>query len=238
MYELPGDDAGRLFAVNEAQRQSCLQAMGLTPWVAHRPLPGAAPTPELEWPAEPEPDPAEQIQEQLEQPRRQSRETAVTAARPAPQPPASAASTGEGVRFALHAFQAGDLWLVFQLSAPDAPGPGREEARLLAALLQIWGARPGNPRRLLCPLTPSQPLDRGQAGEVLNGFLGELGGRRLLLCVDESLAALVGDLERYRAHEAHGCRVLAVSSPAEMLAAPAEHKRRSWQAMVRAGFHG
>ncbi len=225
--------------VNEPQRQSWLRAMGLTPWVARHRLPGAAPTPELEWPAEPEPDhPAEQIQEQLERQPPPSAGNGEVASSPAPQPAASAASADKGVRFALNAFQAGELWLVFQLSAADAPGPGREEARLLAALLRIWGAQPGQPRRLVCPLTPSQPMDRGQAGEVLNAFLGELGGRRLLLCVEESLAELVARLERYRPCESDGRRMLAVSSPAEMLAAPFEHKRRSWQAMVRAGFHG
>ncbi len=35
--------------MNEASRQSYLRAMGLTPWVAHTPLPGAAPSPWLEW---------------------------------------------------------------------------------------------------------------------------------------------------------------------------------------------
>lgn len=47
-------------AVNELQRQSYLKTLGLTPWVARAPLPGAAPTPWAEWPevAEPEPIPA------------------------------------------------------------------------------------------------------------------------------------------------------------------------------------
>lgn len=35
--------------MNEASRQSYLRAMGLTPWVAHTPLSGAAPSPWLEW---------------------------------------------------------------------------------------------------------------------------------------------------------------------------------------------
>lgn len=36
--------------MNELQRQSYLKTLGLTPWVARVPLPGAAPTPWAEWP--------------------------------------------------------------------------------------------------------------------------------------------------------------------------------------------
>ena len=38
--------------MNEAQRQSYLRALGLTPWVARMPLPGAAPSEMLDWEAE------------------------------------------------------------------------------------------------------------------------------------------------------------------------------------------
>ena len=38
--------------MNEAQRQSYLRALGLTPWVARVPLPGAAPSVALDWEAE------------------------------------------------------------------------------------------------------------------------------------------------------------------------------------------
>ncbi|MFP1682492.1 hypothetical protein ACLD0W_08255 [Alloalcanivorax sp. C16-1] len=38
--------------MNEAQRQSYLRALGLTPWVARVPLPGAAPSEALDWEAE------------------------------------------------------------------------------------------------------------------------------------------------------------------------------------------
>ncbi len=38
--------------MNEAQRQSYLRALGLTPWVARTPLPGAAPSATLDWAAE------------------------------------------------------------------------------------------------------------------------------------------------------------------------------------------
>lgn len=37
--------------MNELQRQRYLKQMGFTPWVAATPLPGAAPSPLLEWPA-------------------------------------------------------------------------------------------------------------------------------------------------------------------------------------------
>lgn len=35
--------------MNEAQRQHYLKALGLTPWVARSPLPGAASSPLLDW---------------------------------------------------------------------------------------------------------------------------------------------------------------------------------------------
>ncbi|MGB1922677.1 MAG: hypothetical protein ACPHM2_05580 [Alcanivorax sp.] len=35
--------------MNEAQRQHYLKALGLTPWVARAPLPGAASSPLLDW---------------------------------------------------------------------------------------------------------------------------------------------------------------------------------------------
>ncbi len=38
--------------MNEAQRQSYLRALGLTPWVARTTLPGAAPSEPLDWAAE------------------------------------------------------------------------------------------------------------------------------------------------------------------------------------------
>ncbi|MBF1800787.1 hypothetical protein [Alloalcanivorax profundimaris] len=44
--------------MNEAQRQSYLRALGLTPWVALTPLPGAAPSETLDWDAETDGQPA------------------------------------------------------------------------------------------------------------------------------------------------------------------------------------
>ncbi len=44
--------------MNEAQRQSYLRALGLTPWVARAPLPGAAPSETLDWEAETDGQPA------------------------------------------------------------------------------------------------------------------------------------------------------------------------------------
>ncbi|MBM1145774.1 hypothetical protein GN155_018475 [Alcanivorax sp. ZXX171] len=44
--------------MNEAQRQSYLRALGLTPWVARTPLPGAAPSETLDWDAETDGQPA------------------------------------------------------------------------------------------------------------------------------------------------------------------------------------
>ncbi|MQX54493.1 hypothetical protein [Alcanivorax sediminis] len=41
--------------MNEASRQSYLKALGLTPWVARAPLPGAAPSPWLDWEEEQDP---------------------------------------------------------------------------------------------------------------------------------------------------------------------------------------
>lgn len=44
--------------MNEAQRQSYLRALGLTPWVARTTLPGAAPSETLDWDAETDGQPA------------------------------------------------------------------------------------------------------------------------------------------------------------------------------------
>lgn len=241
--------------MEEALRQQYLRAMGFTPWVARRRLPGAAATPLLPPMATGAPSleetPADQAleqalrgpahtpekQEKQEKPEKPEKTTA--AAQPQEEkPPARAAPQPVGERFGLDVHAVGDLRLVFQLSVPDAPEPGREESRLLAALLAVWGGRPGRPRRLRCPLHPGERVSAGEARELLNGFLGQVGGQRVLLCVDEHIAGMVGDLERYRPRDLEdGRRLLAVSAPAEMLAEPAVHKRASWRAMVEAGFN-
>ena len=231
--------------MDEGLRQQYLRAMGFTPWVARRPLPGAATTPLLPplVTATPpvEETPADQALEEVlrtpseeEKTPRATERAEQTEQGPTPEP----VSQSPGERFALDVHAVGDLRLVFQLSVPDAPEPGRDESRLLTALLAVWGGRPGRPRRLRCPLHSGETVTAAEARELLEGFLEQLGGQRLLLCVDEHLAGMLGDLERYRPRDLDdGRRLLAVSSPGEMLAEPAEHKRASWRAMVSAGFH-
>ena len=61
MYEsLVGHPTGAERPMNEAQRQHYLKALGLTPWVARAPLPGAASSPLLDWDDEEEQPAAEE----------------------------------------------------------------------------------------------------------------------------------------------------------------------------------
>lgn len=133
--------------MNEAQRQSYLRALGLTPWVARTTLPGAAPTEPLDWAAETGAgeSPAAPVEAtpvrtapgvgDAEQPAREAApadtaavDTAVEA--PASRAPAARDSVAEtparapapadaaGLTFTLEAHLAGDTWVVFQQEDP------------------------------------------------------------------------------------------------------------------------
>lgn len=231
--------------MNELQRQAYIRAMGFTPWVAGVALPGAAPTPTLA-PVEPPvaavPETPAAALRQDPAPSTERPPLPTVAATPAT-PPAAAREPARpagsaGPRFTLQAFATPNVWLVLEQEQADAPGFGREAQQLINSLLRIWQVGPGQPRRFLCP-PGGQPLPADQAAQALGAFLNGLargGAQRVLLCVSEETAALIMP-ERFRVQRGERGEWLAVSSLTEMLTQPAEHKRRTWQAMVGAGFH-
>lgn len=256
--------------MNEARRQWYLKALGLTPWVARMPLPGAAASPALDWQEEtdsapgqtPPTVPAGEVVAEATpvaspqrpadpRPAPQPPEPAVEAPRtetpPEPEPAADAQGgkavpAGATLTFTLEAHLAGDTWVVFEQEDAQAPGLGRYGAPLAAALLALFGAAPQRPRRFYCPLTADQPMNPEAAEQALRAFFDGLirqgGGERILLCLDEAHVRALFDGERYRAFTLGQRPALAVSTLAEMLAAPAQHKRLTWQAMQAAGFAG
>ena len=233
--------------MNELQRQSYLKAMGFTPWVAATPLPGAAPSPEIEMPAPsqvqaaPAGDPVAEINARLSVPTgmketrpEQPAEKGQAGSKAAPM----ATSMTTGPALTLLAYPVGELWLMVQQGRADAPGLSRDEQALLANLLRLWKVGPSeNPRRLTNP--PRGGFGRDEFAELLAGFVGALkglGARQVLCCVEEDVASMLRAGGRYRIFEQAGLRCLAVSSLAEMLADPPQHKRASWRAMQEAGF--
>ena len=234
--------------MNELQRQSYLKAMGFTPWVAAAPLPGAAPSPEIAMPEpvlEAEPgapgDPLAQINARLSA----GPDAPVSMQVPEPTQPAAEARQGPtatsmttGPALTLLAYPVAELWLLVQQGRADAPGLSREEQALLANLLRLWKVGPSeSPKRLANP--PRGGFGRDEFAELLAGFVGALkghGARQVLCCVDEQVADMLKAGARYQAFEQAGLRCLAISSLAEMLADPPQHKRASWRAMREAGF--
>lgn len=187
--------------MNEAQRQSYLTAMGLTPWVAHTPLPGAAASPWLDWeeeqdvpvaaPAaeagaaaalaspqsEPETaplvagEPAPSLKETLQTP--QPPKASPKAAEPVPEMPVATPVKGKGLVFTLEAHLGTSTWLLCAQEDAQAPGLGRFEAPLMASLLALFQGRPGRPRRFFCPLT-DQPMQSQEAAQALSAFIAGL----------------------------------------------------------------
>lgn len=247
--------------MNEAQRQHYLKALGLTPWVARAPLPGAASSPLLDWEDEEDqqvapvsPSPAQEalapappqtatlvVSEAPVQDAAQSPPRKATTATPEPAPPAPAVARGQGLTFTLEAHLGGDTWLLCAQEDSQAPGLGRFEAPLLANLLALFQARPQRPRRFFCPLT-EQPMPAQEAFQALSAFIVGLceraGGERVLLCLPEVLCDAVFLQPRYQPFTLGGRPALVISSLTEMLAEPVQHKKASWQAMQAHGFHG
>ena len=247
--------------MNEAQRQHYLKALGLTPWVARAPLPGAASSPLLDWedeeeqqvapatsaPAQETPAPAQPqtvapvVSEVPVQDTPPSSPPKATTGTPEPAPSAPAVARGKGLTFTLEAHLGGDIWLLCAQEDNQAPGLGRFEAPLMANLLALFQARPQRPRRFFCPLT-EQPMPAEEASQALSAFIAGLceqaGGEQVLLCLPEALCNALFDLPRYQPFELGGRRALVISSLAEMLADPAQHKKASWHAMQSHGFHG
>lgn len=272
--------------MNEALRQQYLKAMGLTPWVAQRPLPGAAPSPLLEDDAFDEapaaPSLASSLTARVESTSAPAAPTAVVSESPKAEslPPQEAASSAAPVvkeeqapgltsvvaatekadstpqvatqnaqpenqetplTFTLEAHQAGEVWLLCAQEDSQAPGLGRFEAPLMANLLALFQARPGQPRRFLCPLT-ADPMFASDAHAALDAFVAGLceqsGAEKVLLALPETLTRALFDVAPYTPFTLGGKTALAISSLAEMLADPVCHKRASWQAMQAHGFAG
>lgn len=263
--------------MNEAQRQSYLKAMGLTPWVARVALPGAAPSPALDWPEEeqanapaspgpavdvavpsralvdapsatPEPGPAAAADPEPEGSAAAALAKAPSARSVAPaqeptkeEAPAPAKAKVKGLTFTLEAHLGGTTWLLCAQEDSQAPGLGRFEAPLMANLLALFQGRPQRPRRFFCPLT-EQPMPADEAAQALSAFVAGLseqsGGERVLLCLPEALAEALFEQPRYQPFELGRLPALVISSLAEMLADPVQHKSASWQAMQAHGYDG
>ncbi|HEX5678736.1 MAG TPA: hypothetical protein VFX91_12290 [Alcanivorax sp.] len=246
--------------MNEAQRQSYLRALGLTPWVARTTLPGAAPSEPLDWAAETDAGESPAAASVEATPVRtapgvgdaeqtpgdgntgQPRADQPVAEAPAPAPRdsvAEAPAEAAGLTFTLEAYLAGDTWVVFQQEDAQAPGLGRYTGALAASLLAVFGAVPERPRRFYCPLT-REPMNAGQAAQALTAFFAGLarrhGGRQALICVEDTLAKAVLGGERFQTARLGEMPALAVHSLQEMLDRPAVAKKRSWRAMVENGF--
>ncbi|WP_101675886.1 hypothetical protein [Alloalcanivorax mobilis] len=245
--------------MNEARRQWYLKAMGLTPWVARAPLPGAAPSELLDWRIESENDegmagePATVAEATpVASPQRPASPPPAVTKQAAPPPveaepqraPEAAVVTGEApaLAFTLEAHLAGDTWVMFEQEDAQAPGLGRYGAPLAASLLAVFGVTPQRPRRFYCPLTADQPMSADEAAQALQAFVDGLarqaGGARVMLCLAEQHVLALFGAERYQPFTLGERPALAISTLAEMLAEPATHKARSWRAMVEGGFAG
>lgn len=220
--------------MRETRRQACLRALGLTPWVARSPLPGAAVSARLEPVSEPESAPAP-VRES-EAPAAAVAPDAAPASEPTA-PPKSAPDTG--LRFTLHALATPALLLMVQQSDPSAPEPGRGEQALLAALLRYFNAPDAQPRTFAWPL-PGADNEAEQARASLEAFAGRLCSDarlpRVLWLLEPELAQTLLGQPRFQPFRWRDLECLTVSNPQEMLEDPVARKRATWQAMVRHGF--
>lgn len=239
--------------MNELQRQAYLEALGFTPWVARTPLPGAAPTPVLE----PAPDSDRGLPRELhsdvqpEPPPAQNAAPAQTAP-PAPQPaaqPAQArpsgvtaneapaavqAATPAEAPLCMHACPMGDVLVLVEQQPADAPDLGRDARELLANLLRAFSRSEQRRRRFDWPMAH---VTEGTLEDFLVQFCQSLAPQQVVLVASEQTCQRLMQGERYQVHEHHGMRWLAISGLQEMLAEPAAHKRRSWEAIKLAGLH-
>lgn len=234
----------------EQTRQTWLQALGLTPWVATQRLPGAAPSRFIRLP---DTETATPTAAATATTATTAATTATTAAvptaelraiLPAATPKRSAAPAATPAVIApagnlavprLSVRLAGDTLLIAEQMDAQAPEPGRDEQLLLESLARLF-AKTAKTLALPCPAQPQE------AREMLAGFvlgMGQQGCRRVLLCLGESGCRFLCDIQpRFTAFTLSGAPALVVSSLAEMLAEPLEHKRKSWQAMREAGLGG
>jgi hypothetical protein len=231
--------------MNELQRQAYLQSLGFTPWVARQPLPGAASTPVLA----PEEMPVATPDVSAPAPAPEAPATArPLAERLAETPPASAPSrpsvesqpqpaadvSPAEAPLCMHACPLGDVLVLVEQQPADAPDLGRDARDLLANLLRAFGRGEQRRRRFDWPMAH---VMEGTLEDFLVQFCQSLAPQQVVLCASEESCQRLMQGERYRVHEHHGLRWLAISSLQEMLAEPVAHKRRSWEAIKQAGLH-
>lgn len=249
-------------ALLEPHRQAYLQALGLTPWVARRSVPAAAPSPVWAWP---QPlTPADAVPDPVPVPTAVSASNtapAATVEAPAGSGPLSAAldavpslapvapsdaaepalpeAAGEaGLTLTLEALWLGSLWLVVEQDDPHAPALGRDAQGLAQGLAALWGGRSQARRRFQFP-PERMRVSREETGQALDAFLRGLcraQAGQVLLCASEAVATAL-QRPRYQLHQHDGLSLLVVSALDEMLHTPAEHKRRTWQALLAAGYY-
>lgn len=224
--------------MQELRRQAYLKAMGMTPWVARRRLPGAPEPVLLERPAAPAPPPVIETP-RMPLPEAPRDDVSASSAWPSPVPRPDAPAESPGARFTLHAFAASGVLLVMQQADADAPEPGRAEQRMLAGLLRYFNARDRKPRTFAWPLAGMAVSD-DHAHASLEAFLRRLcqdsSCERVLWLLDEAMVARLLRGERFRPLDWAGLKSLPVASLAEMIDRPETFKRQSWRAMVRHGF--
>lgn len=243
--------------MNELQRQSYIKALGLTPWVAREPLSGAAPTPWADWPevaaVEPDVKPtATDVATNLhsDQNRAEGADASVgqgvvSAAVSAEAAKAhqdsvtasanvTARSAPPSMRVTLQAHQVGSMWLLVEQEDAQAPGLGREAQQLMNNMLAVFPGERRGTRRFIWPISDIA-MDDDALKQTFHSFTCALGGRILLCAGQVSVEKMLGQ-PRYKPVGDKPI-ILPVSSLAEMLENPAEHKRLTWQAMLAADFH-
>lgn len=247
--------------MNELQRQSYLKTLGLTPWVARVPLPGAAPTPWAEWPEVATPDTIREVTSTAgladvdasspanDVPPTNANATATVPAEAKPtikaampvtqgsgerdQTSAAVRSVPAGMRVTLQAHQVGSMWLLAEQEDAQAPDLGREAQQLLNNMLAVFPGERRGTRRFIWPISDIA-MDDEALKQTFQSFTRALGGRILLCAKAASVEKMLGQ-PRYQPCGDKPV-ILPVSALSEMLESPAEHKRLTWQAMLAADF--
>lgn len=229
--------------MNELQRQAYIKALGVTPWVAAVPLPGAAETPLLEWPEvaapaaaqlAPESEAASQVAP-ISLPTEPTRQAPVHQTAPIAEPQTERKAS-PSTQLTLQAHQVGDVWVIAEQEDASAPDLSREALQLLQNLLAIFPGQRKSVRKFLWPLS-DVAMDDAALGKTFHSFTRGLGGK-ILLCVSEQSCSACLNAPRFALHsEDNSPAILPVSSLQEMLQNPVEQKRRTWQAMLATGFY-
>lgn len=229
--------------MNELQRQAYIKALGVTPWVAAAPLPGAAETPLLEWPEvatpavqlAPEPQAPAQAAAPMSLPTEQARQAPAPQAAPTAEPQTKK-KVAPSTQLTLQAHQIGEVWVIAEQEDPSAPDLSREALQLLQNLLAIFPGQRKSVRKFLWPLS-DVAMDDAALSKTFQSFTRGLGGK-ILLCVSEQSCKACLNAPRFALHsEDNSAVILPVSALQEMLQDPVEQKRRTWQAMLATGFY-